>query len=88
MHPEQTVLSLSPEQLAAIHSSLCSVIKHSVSVDADSARFPATWLFHYRWTGKKATVDANGQVIEFVTVGGGWWMLGVASQHLKQLTSK
>lgn len=69
MHPEQPVSDLSQEQVAAVHAALDSVIQLAVSVDADSHKFPRDWLFHYRWTGKKAS-SINGGRIEFLTVGG------------------
>jgi formamidopyrimidine-DNA glycosylase len=40
-----------------------------VAVDAESARFPRSWLFHYRWY-KNSQPRIDGKRIEFDVVGG------------------
>ncbi len=41
------------------------------AVDAGgSHQFPAEWLFHFRWTNKRETVDYHKLKIKFDTVGG------------------
>lgn len=48
VHPEQPVASLSAAQAEALHTALNYVITTAVDVDADDARYPRDWLFHYR----------------------------------------
>lgn len=61
IHPEQPAGSLNDTQLQSLHKSIVDVIGLAVSHDADSDQFPKSWLFHYRWSGKKkGTKDALG----------------------------
>ena len=68
IHPEQPVSTMSDQQIEALYSKLKAIIEYSVQVDSDSERYPKDWLFHYRWTGKKAA-SIGGKEIQFVTVG-------------------
>ncbi|XP_020086796.1 formamidopyrimidine-DNA glycosylase-like [Ananas comosus] len=68
IHPLQLAASLSKESCEALHRSIKEVIEYAVEVDADSSRFPAEWLFHFRWGKKPGKV--NGKKIEFITAGG------------------
>ena len=61
--------SLSDSQAAALHKNLRLVVKTACDNEADSDLFPADWLFHYRWTGKKASKTADGNNIQFTTGG-------------------
>ena len=45
------------------------VVRRAVAVDADSGRFPRTWLFHHRW-GKNREATIGGHPIEFIEVAG------------------
>jgi len=69
IHPEVPARELGPHRSAALLAALRSVCATAVGVDADSARFPADWLFHRRW-GKKAGSTACGHALAFLTVGG------------------
>ena len=35
------------------------VIKFAVEVDADSEKFPESWIFHNRWNKKGGQVDGK-----------------------------
>ncbi|KAJ1735014.1 hypothetical protein LPJ61_000767 [Coemansia biformis] len=72
IHPAQQAASLSLAQTSALLDQLKYVCTKAVEVDAESARFPKDWLFHYRWAkGKRAApVLPDGRQIAFVTVGG------------------
>jgi formamidopyrimidine-DNA glycosylase len=71
IHPASPGTTLSDAQLDKLHECILSVCKHAVSVDAESAQFPKTWLFHYRWSkGKEPQKMPNGNRITFETVGG------------------
>ncbi|KXZ42162.1 hypothetical protein GPECTOR_192g308 [Gonium pectorale] len=68
LHPEQPAASLSDGELADLHAAIGSVLRLAVEAEADSERFPRDWLFHYRWTNKRAS-SIGGKAIHFVTVG-------------------
>mmetsp|Transcript_18372 Transcript_18372/g.39500 ORF Transcript_18372/g.39500 Transcript_18372/m.39500 type:complete len:570 (-) Transcript_18372:261-1970(-) len=87
VHPEQAVIDMSPEQVEAVHSALHSVVQHAVQVDADSAMFPRDWIFHYRWTNKRAS-SINGMPISFVTVGSRTSAFVPALQKLRRSTGE
>jgi len=69
IHPRKLGIDLSDDELKRLRSKMKSIIDKSVAVDADKARFPKTWLFHYRW-GKSAETTAKGEPIEFDRIGG------------------
>jgi len=69
VHPEVRSSKLSDTQLGRIHSALGNVIHTACACNADASRFPPSWLFHYRWTGKRSS-SIDGRAISFVTVGG------------------
>ena len=68
VHPETSCAALSDTQVAALHHNLSHVVTTACSADAESDNFPADWLFHFRWTGKKASKTADGHAIAFATV--------------------
>lgn len=71
LHPETAAHALDKPSVAALHGAIRSVLEHAVSVGADSAKFPSTWLFHSRWgKGKGPAKTSDGKAITFVTVGG------------------
>ncbi|KAG2440513.1 hypothetical protein HYH02_010391 [Chlamydomonas schloesseri] len=83
IHPEQTAASMDDSALAALHAAIREVVGLAVRMEADSDRFPKEWLFHYRWTNKKASKDASGRAISFVTVGSRTSAFVPALQKLK-----
>lgn len=70
LYPEKAARDLEKGEMKALRAAIESVLTKAVEVDADAARLPREWLFHYRWTGKTASQDANGEAIKFLTVGG------------------
>eukprot|EP00798_Chlamydomonas_sp_ICE-L_P001400 gene1400-32770_t len=68
IHPEQMCNSLSKDQVALLRDKIIYVLKLAVDVNADHSFFPTTWLFHYRWTGQKAS-SIGGKAIDFIKVG-------------------
>ncbi|KAI7839952.1 hypothetical protein COHA_006346 [Chlorella ohadii] len=72
VHPEQPANTIPAEQVAALHAAIRDVCRLASDVEADADRFPADWLFHYRWgkgNGQKSKMP-SGQTIEHLTVGG------------------
>jgi formamidopyrimidine-DNA glycosylase len=64
---------LNDDQVKELHSAIHYVCSTSVDLLADSDKFPADWLFKYRWSkGKKnaSLTLPNGEKITFLTVGG------------------
>jgi formamidopyrimidine-DNA glycosylase len=70
IRPDRAAGSLRPEEVRRLRSSLVSVIRRAVAVDADSDRFPRTWLFHVRWGKNALARTARGEQIVHATVGG------------------
>lgn len=69
LSPHRRCAELTPAEVNRLHGCLMRILRKAVEVDADSSRFPKTWLFHHRW-GKKAEQDARGAAIRFDQVGG------------------
>lgn len=69
VHPESTASALPSDAVAALLDCCVRICRDAASVDADSDKFPADWLFHVRW-GKKAGKTTTGHAIAFETVGG------------------
>ena len=61
---------MSAAQVKALHLQIEEVLTVAVKSKADSALFPDSWLFHWRWIGKQASKMGDGKQIAFVTVGG------------------
>ncbi|MBF2761702.1 MAG: hypothetical protein ISN28_15825 [Ectothiorhodospiraceae bacterium AqS1] len=53
-----------------LRSKLLAIVRKAVEVDADSERYPRTWLFHRRWGRNPNARSASGEPIEYLTVGG------------------
>ncbi len=70
LDPRRAAGSLDAEACRRLHAALDAVIRHAVSVDADKARFPESWLFHHRWGRTEGARTADGEAIEFLRVGG------------------
>jgi formamidopyrimidine-DNA glycosylase len=65
--------------LKTLHQTIHSVTTTAANVLGDSSKFPADWLFSYRWGksktsgkkgGKESNVLPNGEKIIHITVGG------------------
>ncbi|KAI8806370.1 DNA glycosylase/AP lyase [Cladochytrium replicatum] len=75
IHPSQPVSSLSDGRIEDLRLSLVNVLEKACEVEADSDRFPSTWLFHHRWfkgKGKKGAIIKveGGHTVKFLTVAG------------------
>ena len=46
------------------------IIERSVEVNANSSKFPRTWLFHERWGKPEGALTRRGEAIEIMTVAG------------------
>ena len=65
IHPEQRAADLSEQQVGALREAMVAVPRIAVDVDADSSRFPEDWIFHHRWSEKKAPSHYS-----FIKIGG------------------
>ncbi|KAF3929183.1 hypothetical protein AA313_de0202493 [Arthrobotrys entomopaga] len=71
IHPEQYTNTLSDEQEKQLFESTMYICKTACGLLGDSSKFPADWLFKYRWgKGKKGNKLPSGEKIDFVKVGG------------------
>jgi formamidopyrimidine-DNA glycosylase len=79
IHPEQYSNTLPNSALKTLHETIESVCTTAAEVLGDSSKFPADWLFSYRWgksrtRGKKGQEESNvlpnGEKIKHITVGG------------------
>lgn len=64
MHPDQTYLS--SEQAQELCDALFRILSTAVDRLHNDQEFPEQWLFHYRWTNKKAAKDHKGRTLTFV----------------------
>lgn len=70
LDPRRPASSLSREEVGRLRARMSAVVRRAVSVDADAARFPRTWLFHHRWGREDGARTARGEPIVHLTVGG------------------
>ena len=76
VHPAQRANTLSSDAVRDVHHFISHVCDAACAVNADSARFPADWLFSARWgkakRGNGSVRLRNGECVQikFVTVGG------------------
>jgi len=70
LSPTRRGCDLSPTEVGRLRSCLRRIIGRAVAVDAESARFPRTWLFHHRWGKNPEARTARGETVRFLTVGG------------------
>ena len=68
--PRRRAHTLSEAEAKLLRTRLKSVVKTAVGVNADSSRYPRTWLFHRRWGKRHGTTTARGEPIEHITIGG------------------
>ena len=79
--PQRMAQGLSLAEIRRLRTTLLRVIRRAVAVDADSDRFPSTWLFHHRWGRVKNSKTAEGAAIVHDTVGGRTTAWVPARQH-------
>ena len=77
--PHRVAADLCDEEIKRLRDRLGSVIRKAVQVDAESDRFPRTWLFHHRWGRQTDARTTRGERIEHATIGGRTtaWVPGV-----------
>lgn len=81
IHPDQKFLSRT--QAAKLLIKLHSILTTAVDCLAMGQPYPATWLFHYRWTKKAAGEDATGKSLTFVKSGGRTSAIVLPDQQLQ-----
>ena len=70
LSPLRLAASLRLDEVRTLRARLHGVVKHAVLVEADSDRFPRTWLFHHRWGRVRDAQSGRGETIVHDTVGG------------------
>jgi formamidopyrimidine-DNA glycosylase len=66
--PRAEIKELTSDEVRRLHAKIRHVVKIAVSKDADSDRFPKSWLFHRRW--EKGLTTSKGDPIEHTVVAG------------------
>jgi formamidopyrimidine-DNA glycosylase len=70
IRPDRPASSLGAAEVRRLRSRLLSIVRRAVRVDADSLRFPRTWLFHHRWGKNALARTSRGETITHHTIGG------------------
>ncbi|KAM0753848.1 hypothetical protein T439DRAFT_322732 [Meredithblackwellia eburnea MCA 4105] len=76
IHPAHPSSLLTPEETETLHHHIRDVTVQAVNVGADASKFPAHWIFQYRWSkgkndSKKFHLPSGEPAnIKFITVGG------------------
>ena len=70
IRPSRHGKTLTLDECTRLREALSDVISHAVEFGADKEKFPATWLFHYRWGGAKGDELIDGQTIVREQIGG------------------
>ena len=70
LSPHRLGTSLKEKEAGALKKAIEDVIDLAVEKGADKAQFPADWLFHVRWGGKKGVPQFDGHDIIREQVGG------------------
>ncbi len=68
--PRRRTHTLTRAEIARLRAAIRRVVTLAVRARSDSDRFPASWLFHYRWGKSADAVDRRGASIRYATVGG------------------
>ena len=68
--PRRRTRDLGDGEAKRLRTVLRRVVKKAVSVDAESSRYPARWLFHRRWGRRAEATTARGEPIEHIEIGG------------------
>lgn len=68
--PRRRANDLDSGDAMRLHTALKRVVKTACRVDAESRRFPGTWLFHRRWGKNAEARTVKGERIEHHTVAG------------------
>lgn len=71
VHPASVCNKLADDQLLSIRTALVDVCRVACDADADSDKFPQTWLFHHRWANQTSGSKSSPLgTIHFDTIGG------------------
>ena len=70
VRPQRRAADLSRIEVACLRTTLLRVVRRAVAVNADSDRFPRSWLFHHRWGRITGSLTSAGEAIVHDTVGG------------------
>lgn len=70
IRPRRAACDLGPKEVARMRSRLSAIVRRAVAVDADSDRFPRSWLFHRRWGRDDQARTWRGERIVHETIGG------------------
>ncbi|WP_025771837.1 DNA-formamidopyrimidine glycosylase family protein [Thioalkalivibrio sp. HK1] len=68
--PRCLASTLTESRSRRLRSRLLAIVRKAVEVDADSQRYPRTWLFHHRWGRNPNARSARGEAIEYLNVAG------------------
>jgi len=68
--PHRPARDLSPAEVGRIRRALHAIVALAVKHDADSSRFPKSWLFHQRWEYRGDLQTSRGESIVRETIGG------------------
>ena len=79
--PRRGASSLTDEEARRLRARLASIVKRAVGANADSSRYPRTWLFQRRWGRRDDATTVRGERIEHVTIGGRTAAWVPAAQH-------
>lgn len=70
IRPDRLGKDLSIEETRELVRHLNNILKQAIDLGADSEQFPKSWLFHYRWGGKKGDDLIEGREIQRDQIGG------------------
>ncbi len=70
LRPQRLASDLELAEVRRLRARLVAIVTRAVAVDADSDRFPRTWLFHRRWGKEAEARTARGERIVHETIGG------------------
>jgi formamidopyrimidine-DNA glycosylase len=68
--PQRRACDLSLDEVRRLRTKLRTVVRAAVAVEADSSRFPRSWLFHHRWGRNAEARTSAGLPIEHDTIAG------------------
>jgi len=70
VRPRRLASDLSAAEVGRLRARLLAIVERAVAVEADSDRFPRSWLFHDRWGNHDDARTARGERIVHETIGG------------------
>lgn len=70
IRPNRLGKEMGLDETTRVVDAVVDIIRFSVDVGADSAKYPDSWLFHYRWGGKKGDELIDGREIQRDQIGG------------------